>query len=303
MNTSHLQAFITLAEAGSFSRAARRLFLTPPAVKYALDALESETGLTLFVRTHAGLELTSAGIVFADYATRILALADEGISRAANSSPDGRQRIDAPWMWAPLRDPCFHRAFAAFRKEHPDIDVRFKRVDSLIGEHFDAINGYADIAHTRAVGHLLSMLPLCCVVAGSHPLANEPSVAIEDLAPYDLLVPNQELIERMDERTQLFLGTREKTLKRMDFTTRSSEFYTWCIEQNRAVLVIGAWSRTDDTFGLQYIPIDGASFENCVFTQEHPSNAVEAYVDFMRAFYSGENACRAQEAQETQAEA
>ena len=290
MNTGHLQTFVTLAEVGSFNGAARRLFLTPPAVKYALDALETETGLTLFVRTHAGLELTDSGRVFSEYAARIIALINEGISRATEAIADSRQRIDAPWMGMPMQDARFHRAFAAFKKAYPAIDVQLRRVDSFVGEHYDVINGFADVTHTHAIGHALCRMPLCCVVVDDHPLADRESVAVEDLAPYELLVPMGELVDRMDERTRAFLASKKDSLVPMEPGCIESDFYSWCLERGRAVLAIGEPLSSGGHMGLRRIPVDGASFEYCIFTQECPTAAVTTYVEFMQAFYAAEGA-------------
>ena len=290
MNTDHLRAFVTLAEVGSINKAAKRLFLTPRAVKYALDTLEAETGFTLFTRTHAGLELTAPGATFAEYVTKALDLINEGLSCTADVAPDGRRIIDAPFMRIPLKDPFFFRAFSAFREAHPDIDVKFRQVDSFVGEHFDVINGFADVAHTRAVAHPLTTLPLSCFVAAGHPLADKDCVSIEELAPYDLLVPVPELVGYMDERTRLFLGSKGDSIERIAPKHVDSEFYPWCIERQRVALVMGEWPRYDDSSGLQSIRIAGGWFRNCIFTQEHPTSAVVTYVEFMQAFYAEGNA-------------
>lgn len=70
MNTDYLRTLITLKETGSFRKAADLLYLTPPAVKHALDSLEAETNLTLFNRSHTGLAITESGTVLAEYAEK-----------------------------------------------------------------------------------------------------------------------------------------------------------------------------------------------------------------------------------------
>lgn len=56
-----IRAFLLAARLGSFSQAARELYLTPNAVKKRVEALERQTGLTLFERSNHGLVLTPAG--------------------------------------------------------------------------------------------------------------------------------------------------------------------------------------------------------------------------------------------------
>ena len=61
MDISALQAFIAVAEAGSFSRAAERIFLTQPAISKRIAALEQEIGARLFDRVGRKIHLTQAG--------------------------------------------------------------------------------------------------------------------------------------------------------------------------------------------------------------------------------------------------
>jgi DNA-binding transcriptional LysR family regulator len=61
MDISALQAFIAVAESGSFSRAAERIFLTQPAVSKRIAALEQDIGARLFDRIGRKIHLTQAG--------------------------------------------------------------------------------------------------------------------------------------------------------------------------------------------------------------------------------------------------
>lgn len=61
MDISALQAFIAVAESGSFSRAAERIFLTQPAISKRIAALEQDIGTRLFDRVGRKIHLTPAG--------------------------------------------------------------------------------------------------------------------------------------------------------------------------------------------------------------------------------------------------
>lgn len=56
-----LETFITVAENGSFSKAAEALYITPTGVMKQINALEKRLKVILFVRTKRGLKLTDAG--------------------------------------------------------------------------------------------------------------------------------------------------------------------------------------------------------------------------------------------------
>jgi DNA-binding transcriptional LysR family regulator len=64
MDIAALKAFVAVAETGSFSSAAERLFLTQPAISKRVAALEQELQMRLFDRISRQVSLTEAGAVF-----------------------------------------------------------------------------------------------------------------------------------------------------------------------------------------------------------------------------------------------
>lgn len=80
LNTTQLECFLAVANHLNFSRAARQLDLTQPAVSHQIGTLEDELGANLFHRTSKSVQLTQAGYLFLQYASEIMKLA--GISKA-----------------------------------------------------------------------------------------------------------------------------------------------------------------------------------------------------------------------------
>ncbi|HYA38672.1 MAG TPA: LysR family transcriptional regulator [Candidatus Methylomirabilis sp.] len=72
MDISALQAFLAVAESGSFSRAAERIYLTQPAISKRIAALEREIGARLFDRIGRGIHLTPAGDALLNRARAVL---------------------------------------------------------------------------------------------------------------------------------------------------------------------------------------------------------------------------------------
>jgi len=58
MDLRDIRAFIAIAEEQSFTRAARRLFVSQPPLTRQIHGLEEELGVTLFVRSKQGAQLT-----------------------------------------------------------------------------------------------------------------------------------------------------------------------------------------------------------------------------------------------------
>src|SRR5438128_732042 len=74
MDLGRLRVFQAVAQEGSFSRAARSLFLSQPAVTQHIQALEAELGVPLFDRFGRRIALTPAGNVLAQYVPQIMGL-------------------------------------------------------------------------------------------------------------------------------------------------------------------------------------------------------------------------------------
>lgn len=92
-DTVLLRSFVTIAQEGSFTRAAARLHLTQSAISAHLRRLEEQAGKTLFVRTTRSTALTPDGELLLGYARAILTLNREAQARMRHSSTDGAVRI------------------------------------------------------------------------------------------------------------------------------------------------------------------------------------------------------------------
>lgn len=77
-----LETFIQVADAGSFNRAAEKMYISATAVIKQINSLESNLGLQLFDRTHRGLVLTKAGKSMYQDAKYIVQYSKESVERA-----------------------------------------------------------------------------------------------------------------------------------------------------------------------------------------------------------------------------
>lgn len=77
MNLKQLEAFVEVAQSGSFSKAARKLFLTQPTVSAHISTLEKELDTRLFVRNTKEVALSQEGQRLYTYARQIMELTDK----------------------------------------------------------------------------------------------------------------------------------------------------------------------------------------------------------------------------------
>ena len=88
MELRQLRYFVAIAECGSFTKAAERVFVAQSALSHQTAQLEFEIGTRLFHRARRGLELTEAGQRFLPHAMSILRQSEEAIASARNATDE-----------------------------------------------------------------------------------------------------------------------------------------------------------------------------------------------------------------------
>jgi DNA-binding transcriptional LysR family regulator len=134
-----LEAFVRVAESGSFSKAAERLKSSKSAVSRQVSALEAELGARLLHRTTRALTLTEAGRGYFEQATRILGdLAEANASVGElQAAPRGRLRVSAPMSFGFLH---LAPAVPDFLDRYPEVELELMMNDrfvDLVDEGFD----------------------------------------------------------------------------------------------------------------------------------------------------------------------
>jgi len=89
----HLRYFVALADAGSFTHAAERMFIAQPTLSQQIRRLEEIVGTPLLQRRREGLRLTTAGTVLLDASRNVLSLVDHEVSRTRQAAGLGRPRL------------------------------------------------------------------------------------------------------------------------------------------------------------------------------------------------------------------
>ncbi|MGH1365285.1 MAG: LysR family transcriptional regulator [Calditrichia bacterium] len=82
MELLHLRTFVVVAEEENLTRAAQRLYLTPPTVSGHIKALEDELNVTLFIRSSTGMQLTEKGELLKQKALATLQAAQNMVNHA-----------------------------------------------------------------------------------------------------------------------------------------------------------------------------------------------------------------------------
>lgn len=148
-----IATFVSVAQRGSLSAAARHEGIAPAMVSRRLDALEARLGVKLLQRTTRRLSLTPEGAAFVEDCQRILSeleAAETAVS-ARGVEATGHLRVTAPAGFgrkyiAPLA--------AEFAREHPRLNVSLDlsdRVVDLLAEGFDCAIRFGEQADSSLV--------------------------------------------------------------------------------------------------------------------------------------------------------
>jgi DNA-binding transcriptional LysR family regulator len=130
MEIYQLKTFIAVATEGNLTRAAERVFTSPPAVSAQLKALEDELGVRLFDRTPRGMTLTAAGQRLVAEAQRTIAAAQSLQATAAQIRGQARGVV----RMGTVSDPVSLRlgeVFVHLAERHPQVALQLQQCVSL----------------------------------------------------------------------------------------------------------------------------------------------------------------------------
>ena len=89
----HLRYLVAVADAGTFTHAAERMFIAQPTLSQQIRRLEEMVGTPLLHRRRDGVQLTEAGSVLLEESRTVLSLLEHGVSRSRQAAGLGRPRL------------------------------------------------------------------------------------------------------------------------------------------------------------------------------------------------------------------
>jgi DNA-binding transcriptional LysR family regulator len=217
MTFEDLRVFVTVASERSFSRAARKLRRTQPAVSQAIRRLEDAAGERLIDRSSRDGTLTDAGHLLLDYGARLVRLADEASAAVADLRKvrSGRVVIGANEGGVPAVLPLI----AAFQKEFPDVLVEVRRLPArqMAQEVLLRSVDFGVLTFNPPERDLASLVvatdELVLLVRPDHPLARKKQITMEEMGRQTVIAhndpsPAREQVLRLYEQRHAPLNIR-----------------------------------------------------------------------------------------------
>lgn len=194
MELRHYRYFVAVAERLNFSQAAQALHVAQPAISRAVQDIEDEIGVPLFVRRKPHIELTAAGATFLKEARRVLAHAQESVELARRSSRGEVGELNLAYV-ATLSDGLIPRLLRRFRTEFPAVSISMtqmppaRQIEPL--ESGQVHVGFIGMPELQGAEKLEFQVfredPLCVALPQAHPLQGESQLPLEALAEQPFL--------------------------------------------------------------------------------------------------------------------
>ncbi len=204
MTLQQLKYAVTVAECGTISAAAEKLFISQPSLTTAIRELETEMGVTIFSRTNRGVIVSREGEEFLGYARQILSQA-QLLQERFSGREQGEKRFAVSSQHFNFTVLAFSRLVQNFRGPRYSFHFRetttyevLEDVSQLRSEvGILALNEDNERFLRRMFGKLglefteLKRVQAELFVSVEHPLAGRRFVTVEDVSPYPCITFEQ----------------------------------------------------------------------------------------------------------------
>lgn len=299
MTLKQLRYITAVADIGNITEAAKQLYIAQPSLTSAIQELEKEYGITIFIRNKKGIEITPEGEEFLGYARQVLEQTDL-IDERYTGSNRGKLRFCVSSQHYSFVVEAFVELLKKYGGDKYEFHMREKQTYDII----------EDVSHLRSeIGVLymnrfnetvikktlrdngLIFEPLFrakphVFVGKDSPLAKKKSLSLEDLKPYPRLSYEQgshnsfyfseEILSTVDADKELLVHDRA-TLFNLLIGLHG---YTICSgvisEELNGPNIVARPLKVDDYMEIGYI----------LPSAMHPSNLTKAYIDILKGLTS-----------------
>lgn len=295
MYNQQLETFIAAADAGSFSKAGEKLYITPTAVIKQINTLEDRLQVRLFQRSSQGIRLTKAGESFYRDAKYILQYTEDSVQRARQAMHEEESVIrvgTSPMTPAQvLLDlwPALHEQVPGLRFQlvpFENTPQNAKEILEHLGEHVDMVAGIFDedlLNQRKCRGLVLKREPICLAVSLNHPLAAKKRLQMEDLRGQTIMLIRPGGFCEVD-RLREDLTRTEPRIQIEEFPFYNTEVFNQCEQGNRLLMAVENWKNVHPL--MRIIPVDwDYSIPFGLLYPAHPSPAIQKCIDAITKIY------------------
>ncbi len=296
MYNKHLDTFISVADLGSFSKAAEEQYISPTAVIKQIDLLEQELGLKLMERTHRGIKLTKAGESVYNDAKYIIQYSKDSLVRANNAMQDKEKVIrigTSPMtpghfimeLWNKVKKMCPDMKFRLVPYDNTPENAR--EILKNLGQNIDIVAGWFDeeFLENRGCSALkLEDEPLHCALSVNHPLAEKEKLKITDLHGETVMLIRRGW-NRYTDAVRDMLWENHPQVKIADVPFFNMDVLNMCESGTNILVAFGKWENVHPL--LKVIPVDWSyTIPFGILHSPNPSPFVQEFLTAVSKVYN-----------------
>lgn len=285
MELRQLECFVRTAELGSFTKAARLLHISQPALSKSISLLEDDIGVLLFDRKGKRFVLSPVGIQVLEHARQILDHCQQiqllGSAEAENKSP------------VALRMMCASKYFpdimSGFKSLYPDIQITLlSTILTAREEDSDILIFSSPNEHHYKADKTVMCEELRLLVPPGHPLYERESVSVAEIADYPILSLRTETELRSFEDHHYELAG---VSPRREMVCGDSASLRSLLKNGSGIAIVPTqtWDVTSGT-GNKLLPINDFHFVRYINVHlPHPNKAdkdVQIFFDYLIEYFS-----------------
>ena len=266
MTFQQLIYLLEVQKVGSFSQAAKNLFITQSAVSNAILSLEKEVGEPIFIRSQYGLAPTPRGVEVIRHAERIC----DSVRQITDKDIAHKKAVRIGCG----NYPPVAKAYIRLLKENwCRKDIEFSLQDSHAGNFIKCLLNYEmDIAfYFKLTSYSqglkdsieqeglyyeeLTRLPAAVTIGPKHPLYHKETIQMEDLRPYPLLDASRSGVCNARILSAFIPVDKNNLIIARGFTARKT-----IIKEGLAYQLSHMPTKEEQIPGFRYIPVEGLSY-------------------------------------------
>lgn len=249
MYSRQIKSFIETANVGSFSKAARTLYIAPSSLIQQIDLLERRLGLTLFERGRKGVKLTDAGRSLYKDSVDIVRRCDEAVARARHiQQGEGPIRVATsllmkcrllPGIWSHMIESAPNTRIDIISLESAGIEPgNYLRG---LGISYDVMEGLfmSELYRDRCLFLELERTPLCIAIPRTLEYTDKEAVDSEMLHDLDLVMMKAGVSADYDAVRSYLTALGADNITDVPFYTM--ELFADCELNKRAIVTAGIW--------------------------------------------------------------
>ncbi len=299
MTLKQLRYITAVADIGNITEAAKQLYIAQPSLTSAIQELEKEYGITIFIRNKKGIEITPEGEEFLGYARQVLEQTDL-IDERYTGSNRGKLRFCVSSQHYSFVVEAFVELLKKYGGEKYEFHMREKQTYDIIEDvshlrseigviYMNSFNETVIKKTLRDNGLIFEPLFRAkphVFVGKDSPLAKKKSLSLDDLKPYPRLSYEQgnhnsfyfseEILSTVDSDKELLVHDRA-TLFNLLIGLNG---YTICSgvisEELNGANIVARPLKVDDYMEIGYI----------LPSAIHPSNLTKAYIEILKGLTS-----------------